>query len=190
MIAFGCSEKPSDNGNPQVVSVDLPTGGFTVGGQEAQAELVEFGSYSCPYCKTFWETTLRSLQRTHIEPGTLRFRYVEISNRPEMVRIAAWVECARESLGDDAAVQKAFEMANDSAAYMRIAGLAGETPCVAQAETRIAVEQEGARRLGISRIPTFVVGKASDTGVIGWVLEDVDPDLILRTTADAVLAVK
>jgi protein-disulfide isomerase len=188
-ITVGCgAAAPVSDDGMQVVTATFASGGFETGARDAKVEIVEFGSYSCPYCEKFWDTSYAALDSLYIRLGVVKFRYVELSRNPHLQRIAAIAECNRKALGDDGAVRQAFRLAKDSVAYMAVGK--NDSPCVTAALARIADDQERARALGVTRVPTFVIGKANSDGVTGWVLEDQDHDLILQTTERALKAVR
>ena len=51
---------------------------MTLGSEEAEVEIVEYASYTCPHCATFHTEIYPQLKKSYIETGKVRFIYREV----------------------------------------------------------------------------------------------------------------
>lgn len=63
----------------QVVEITLPQEGVYVGADTAPVALVEFGSYACPLCRRFATEVFPRIETRFVQPGVLKYRYVNLS---------------------------------------------------------------------------------------------------------------
>lgn len=84
----------------RVDGISLPLVGRPVEGSEsANAVLVEFSDYECPYCRQFVEQTLDRIREEFIVTGQLKFvsyNFPLPSAHPSAVRYAKYALCAGE----------------------------------------------------------------------------------------------
>jgi protein-disulfide isomerase len=168
LLAPACADPAPDL--RQTVEVRLPAAGPWVGRADAPLALVEFGSHGCPGC---WRFTLEALPRLlseFIEPGDLRYRYVDVGASP----VAALIECRAAAGGFPAARTAFYRLLRDTAegpgAARGVIAVPPDCPADSAAAARRRLEAELARRLGVPGTPTFLIGRNHPDGrVVGWV---------------------
>ena len=191
LLVSACSG-PSTVPERQIVRLQLPQGGFIAGDDQANTVAVEFGSYGCAYCQTVADD-LFTVIRAHPRDG-IQWRYVEMTSDVRARRVSAIVECLSRHIGTEAAMHWGFRAASDTLAFQSLLSGSDKTDgvdranpsCIAAAAGRIGQEQERAHRLGVGRVPTFVIGKKTREGdIIGWFLEDQSATTIRETLLEA-----
>jgi protein-disulfide isomerase len=164
---LGCVE-PGAPARP-TVEVRLPADGPWIGRADAPLTLIEFGSHGCAGCWRFTLEGLPRLTREFIEPGALRYRYVDVSASP----LAALVECRAAERGLPAARTALYRYLQDTVGEPADSGILAVPPeCLTDsaAQARRRLEANLARRLGVPGTPTFLVGRSHPDGrVVGWV---------------------
>jgi protein-disulfide isomerase len=163
-LATACAG-PASPGR-QTVEVRLPASGPWIGREDAELALVEFGSHGCAGCWRFTFEGLPRLMREFVEPGTLRYRYIDVNASPA----AALVECRASEAGFSAARATLYGYLVDSAEAGRPIAVPPECLADSAAAARRALEAELARRLKVPGTPTFLIGRNHPGGrVVGWV---------------------
>jgi protein-disulfide isomerase len=167
LLALGCF--PPAAPERQIVELELPLSGPWVGRADAPVALVEFGSHGCAGCWRFTREALPRLMTEFIEPGALRYRYVDVAASP----LAAVVECQSAERGFPATRAALYQSLQDSAgraAANRTIQIPVECLSDPAGESRRAMEAGLAQRMGVPGTPTFLIGRYHGGGrVVGWV---------------------
>jgi len=71
---------------------------LSVGSIDAPVTLVEWSDFECPFCKRFYETTIKQIKTNYIDTGKVRYVYKHfpLSFHPAAEISAQAVECANE----------------------------------------------------------------------------------------------
>lgn len=165
----------------QVVEITLPQEGVYVGADTAPVALVEFGSYACPLCRRFATEVFPRIETRFVQPGVLKYRYVNLSPPGASKRGPALVECLSPAVGFPSARRWFFNIGMLAESYAAALAMAAEfagtaestlTRCVDRTITssRWAEELDAATQLEVPGTPTFIIGSLETTGrLVGWV---------------------
>lgn len=189
LLLLGCA--PKSGGGRLAFEVDLPPEGLTEGARSAEISIVEFGSFQCPYCRAFQDSIFPTLSRAYIATGSVRFRFVSIDTLSQFVRLSAWANCQALSVGLDAALRAAFEVALDHS-FNDNHPLAVWGPPTDKDERCLQAyigarlrDARAAEHLGVRRVPTLLVGIESPPGhVVGWIVEGLRDTILTQTIID------
>jgi protein-disulfide isomerase len=150
----------------------------TLGRADAPVVLVMFSDFQCPYCATFAEETLPTLQRDYGEPGQVRFvfRHLPLERlHSEAMGAAVGAECARRqgkfwemhdglfairatALGEGAIAERALDIGLDMPAFRA---------CVADSgAAAVRLDLEDAERFGVTGTPGFIIGTVAADGSV------------------------
>ncbi|HDR3890116.1 TPA: DsbA family protein [Bacillus cereus] len=93
VTAFVVMDKKEEKATGNKVMKELPSVGNqpTLGKEDAQVSIVEFGDYKCPACKAWGERILPQLQKDYIDTGKVKFSYVNVLFHGEESKLAALV---------------------------------------------------------------------------------------------------
>jgi protein-disulfide isomerase len=67
--------KPPANGDWSTVTVATSAGGFRMGNPDAKVKLVEYGSMTCPHCRSFSETGFQPLAQNYVKNGKVSYEF-------------------------------------------------------------------------------------------------------------------
>jgi protein-disulfide isomerase len=67
--------KPPANGDWSTVVVATSAGGFRMGNPDAKVALVEYGSMTCPHCRSFSETGFQPLVQNYVKNGKVSYEF-------------------------------------------------------------------------------------------------------------------
>lgn len=67
--------KPPANGDWSTVVVETSAGGFRMGNPDAKVKLVEYGSMTCPHCRSFSETGYEPLVQNYVKNGKVSYEF-------------------------------------------------------------------------------------------------------------------
>ena len=188
----------------QAMKTPLPTDAMpmsevaTFGRPSADAVVVVFTDFQCPYCARFATGPLRDFRNTHVTSGraSVIVRHYPLDQiHPEATPTAVAAECARQQNQFDAFHDYVFERQGNLAklASDRFAQ-AIETlrldhnrfsACLESADVRkrIRADSTMGSRLGVPGTPTVFVGKRVDRGV--QLMRRLDGQLTLETLEEA-----
>ena len=76
LLENNASPRPA-NGQPTRITLDLKDAPF-LGSKDAQATMVEFMDFQCPYCKQFHDQTFPALKKLYIDTGKVRFYVMDL----------------------------------------------------------------------------------------------------------------
>jgi protein-disulfide isomerase len=156
-------------------------GKYVLGNSNAPLTIVEFTDYQCPYCREFEENTFGELRKQYIDTGKLRFvsRNLPLPGHPDAMRAAEAALCAGEQgwfwpmrealfrhqdlLSQAAVVDYARRFNIDTAAFQSCLESSGH-------QADILHDMDDAKALEINGTPSFLVGKTTDSGVVGFVV--------------------
>lgn len=163
--------------------------------ETAQAAIVEFSDYECPFCKRFWSETLPQIKENFIDTGQVILVYRDLPlgfHEPAATREANAAECARDQGDDEVFYQfhdKIYEQTPGNGA-----GIAEEdlvtigvdlglnkeklTKCIKDQEfaEEIKRDAQDASQAGISGTPGFVIGKlGQDSSFEGVIISGAQP---------------
>jgi hypothetical protein len=194
LVIPACRTPPPPIDGRDAITFVLPVGGLDVGSPIAAPILIEFGSYTCPYCEKFHSELLPLIGQEYVATGRLRYRYVEVRTDSAVSEMAGLVECLRPIVGLLAAKAWAFKALSSGEAPVRYRG-PGEhlvsdrdlLSCARQGESRRNAEAATATELGVSGTPTFVIGVSSSDGrVVGFPVVGYSPGALREYTARVV----
>jgi protein-disulfide isomerase len=67
--------KPPANGDWSTVTVATTAGGFRMGNPDAKVKLIEYGSMTCPHCRSFSETGFQPLSQNYVKSGNVSYEF-------------------------------------------------------------------------------------------------------------------
>jgi protein-disulfide isomerase len=67
--------KPPANGDWSTVTVATTAGGFRMGNPDAKVKLIEYGSMTCPHCRSFSETGFQPLTQNYVKSGKVSYEF-------------------------------------------------------------------------------------------------------------------
>lgn len=155
------------------VSMQLPSGAFSVGRDDAPLVMVEYTDYQCPFCQQFHNTTWTELKKNYIDTGKVRFvsRDFPLDFHENAKRAAIAAHCGGEQ-GKFWELRHVLIVNADKLQADRLAGYAKDvgldvgkfSTCVMSDKFKDAVEKSYAEGLaaGISGTPSFVLGRVKD----------------------------
>lgn len=182
---------------PQHLAVEAETG-FELGSADAPLTLVAYTDYRCPFCARFEAETFPALHARYIASGKMRYiaRDLPLHSHPLALLAAQSAHCA----GDQGKFweMKALLLRDRTrlegaqlAEHARGLALDGEVFARCMAEGKHLPEIGGiaddARARGITRTPTFVLGKLAGDSVQGIVIVGAQPLAVFETAIDAML---
>ncbi len=163
--------------NAQSTDGEVDTSGIVemvAGNPDAEVEIVEYASFTCPHCATFHQGAYKQLKEEYIDTGKIRFVYREVY----FDRFGLWASLVARCGGPERffgmvdliyADQAGWSRAGDPAAIVeelrkigRLAGLDNDTleACLQdgdQAQALVAWYQQNAEADGIDSTPSFVI---------------------------------
>jgi protein-disulfide isomerase len=143
-------------------------GAALIGDPAAQAVMLEFSDFECPFCGKFSAEVLPSLQKQYIESGRLllAFRHLPLNIHPNAQPAALAASCAAEQNKFAPfhdllfANPKALD-ADSLSKYASVVGLdrRSYSSCLeATAPGRVTADTDLAKLLGVTGTPAFFVG--------------------------------
>ena len=73
------AELPTGAANAQAAEVDTITiQEMVLGNEEAEVEVIEYASFTCPHCATFHRNTLPQIKANYVDTGQVRLVYREV----------------------------------------------------------------------------------------------------------------
>jgi protein-disulfide isomerase len=183
MVALGCGGKAADGETRQVAAARPATPDSLTaradaariqGSANAPVWVVEVSDFQCPFCKTWHDSTYRTLQREFVTPGTIRLAYVNypLPNHANALPAAEAAMCAGAQGKFWQMHDKLFDaqdtwapMPNASAVFDSLARAAGVDvsamrQCIDQGAMRalIQADSERAQESGVQATPSFIIG--------------------------------
>jgi protein-disulfide isomerase len=67
--------KPPANGDWSSAVVATSAGGFRMGNPDAKVKLIEYGSMTCPHCRSFSETGFQPLVQNYVKSGKVSYEF-------------------------------------------------------------------------------------------------------------------
>jgi protein-disulfide isomerase len=160
----------------------------TKGSPDAPITVLEIADFQCPACRVFWAETMPLLQREYVEPGRVRFVFVNlplVQIHPNAAAAHEFAMCAaaqgrfwpvHDMLFDQQAVWARLD--DPSAYFFSVASATGldadsVDACVTDGRMRplIMQEAEGVVRAGVQSTPSFVIEGGLLAGAVpieGW----------------------
>lgn len=153
---------------------DIPIDGYpSLGPDDAEIVIVEFGDFQCPFCRRFHDETYRALLDAY--PGQIRFVYRNLpltSIHPEAMGAAIASLCANdqnlfwdyhdklfssETLGEETYIQYATDLGLNMDTF---------TSCLSSGKYDAFVQQDMdfALNLGVQSTPTFFINGLAIVG--------------------------
>ena len=150
---------------------------MTLGNPDADVTVIEYASYSCPFCRDFHSGPLKDLKADYIDTGKIHFIYREVFFQGDLPALWAGMvaRCAGperffgvvdEIYRNQSAWSREASTAADAAAVLRRIGLtAGIAPedleaCLADgdmARAMAAVDEMNRAEHGVNSTPSFVI---------------------------------
>jgi protein-disulfide isomerase len=172
-----------------------------LGSDDAPVTVVEFADYQCPFCKSFFSTTLPTLKKEYIDTGKVRLVMKDLpllmhsSARPA----ALAAQCATEqgkfwAMHDSLFTENGQPKDENFKRYAKDIGLDADRfdDCLRsnRYDATISAEVTEANGQGITGTPTFIVGPTTGDVVEGNILTGAQPIEAFRTQIDALLSQK
>lgn len=166
--------------NPQIVTVPLG-GSPALGAGDAPLVLVEFTDYQCPRCKRAHDGVLTELKKRYVETGQLQFvsRNLPLALHQNAEPAAHAALCAMQQNQYWTMRDKLFAV-HTNLTRTNFLQAAGELELDVELfracfdgkafATQIARDKADAEAAGITRTPTFVLGRRSGGNVTGLLL--------------------
>lgn len=160
------------------VQMDVATGWYSLGHDDAPVTVVEFSDYQCPFCRKFQAETFAALKTNYIDTGRVRFvsRDLPLDFHPNAQGSAMAARCAGEQ-------NKFWEMrdmmlaSNADLTITALVTYAGRinlemtafSACLNGSKYNAAIQRDiaDAGTLGIRGTPSFVVGKTARDQIKG-----------------------
>ena len=193
VLVIACALAAVADGNGQ--TAPDPLAARSKGRRDAPVTVYEMSDFQCPYCRDFTLNTLPALEREYVQPGKVRFVFINLpltSTHAHAVAAAEVAMCA--------ARQERFWPVHDLLfrRQPQWAGLADPGPyllalgdsagldharlaqCVRSKATRVEITADAARaaRAGATKTPTFYVE--------GGLLEGAAPVEVFRQVLDSI----
>ncbi|MEO5700510.1 MAG: thioredoxin domain-containing protein [Casimicrobiaceae bacterium] len=155
------------------VSMQFPSGAFSVGRDDAPLVMVEYTDYQCPFCQQFHNSTWTELKKNYVDTGKVRFisRDFPLDFHENAKRAAVASHCGGEQ-GKFWELRHVLIVNADKLQAERLAGYAKDvgldvgkfSTCVMSDKYKDTVEKSYAEGLaaGISGTPSFVLGRMKD----------------------------
>lgn len=146
-----------------------------LGHEGARVAMIEYSDFECPYCGRYARETFRALKREFVESGSLSYsyRYLPLGSiHPHAIRAAAAAGCADEQgrfweMHTALFERQKFE---DSDLLAGATQLGLDLPnfklCLDRPEWDFQSQTDAANRLGISAVPTFLIGTLNPDGTL------------------------
>lgn len=170
---------PTDDPTPKNVSVDDDP---VMGNKDAPLTLIEFSDFECPFCKSFYDTSLPQLKKDYIDTGKVKlvYRDLPLNFHENAHKEAQAAECAREQGGDETFFRyhdEIFKRTTSNGTGLALT----ELPVIATAlnldvnsfqncldtekyKAEVDKDIADANAAGANATPTFFLGKSSSTG--------------------------
>jgi len=159
------AQAPAD----EKVSIDIGTGGYSIGHADAPVVMVEYVDYQCPFCRQFHLSSFDRIKRDYVDKGRVRYvsRDFPLDFHKNARRAAVAARCAGEQdqfwqLRHVMIVNASQLEADNILVYARDLGLepVAFRTCLESERYRAEVDRdlaEGARA-GVSGTPSFLLG--------------------------------
>ena len=175
------------------------SGANALGSPTAQAVLVEYTDYQCPFCKRFHDETLPELKKRYIDTGKLRYevRDMPLSFHPFAMSAAIAAYCSGQQDQFWPVHEALFQsqVALSAAKVRQIAlgfgvNAAQFDACIANSASRQYVENNiaEATRIGINGTPGFILAKKGDGSLAGTLILGAQPITVFIAKVDDILA--
>jgi len=155
------------------VSMALPSGGFSVGKDDAPLVLVEYTDYQCPFCQQFHNTSYAQIKTNYIDTGKVKFvsRDFPLGFHENAMRGAIAARCAAEQ-GKYWELRHTMIVNASQLQPDKIEGYAANVSmdvnkfktCVAADKFKASIDKDIAEgtAAGINGTPSFVLGRVKD----------------------------
>jgi protein-disulfide isomerase len=193
-------------GPPAAVRAAAPTrakvstkGRPALGSDNAPVTVVEFADYQCPFCKSFFSTTLPSLKKEYIDTGKVRLVMKDLplpmhsSARPAALAAQCATEQGKFWAMYDSLFKENGQLKDENLkTYAKDIGLDADRfdDCLRsnRYDGTISAEVTEANGQGITGTPTFVVGLTTGDVVEGDILSGAQPIEAFRSKIEALLS--
>ncbi len=164
----------TEGGASADAAADIEIVEMTLGDPDAEVQVIEYASFTCPHCASFNETVWPELQENYVEPGRIGFTHREVY----FDRYGLWAGMLARCGGDtekyfaiadmiyerqrDWTQGEPAEIAENLRRIGRSAGLSEERleACMsdgAKAEAMVAAFEENAEADDITSTPSFII---------------------------------
>lgn len=160
------------------VSIEFPTGGYSMGKADAPLVLVEYTDFECPFCQRYHLDSFEQVKKNWVDTGKVRYysRDFPLDFHPNARRAALAARCA----GDqgkywelrNTLIRNADQLAGDRIVeYAKGEGLDVKRfeACLASDLYRSAIDKDIAEgnTAGVTGTPSFVVGRVDKGRLVG-----------------------
>ena len=197
VLAVACALAVVSDGNGQTAAD--PLAARSKGRRDAPVTVYEMSDFQCPYCRDFTLNTLPALEREYVQPGKVRFVFINLpltSTHAHAVAAARVAMCAARQNRfwpvHDLLFKRQPQWAGlaDPGPYLLALGDSGGldharlAQCVRSKATEPEITADAARaaRAGANRTPTFYVE--------GGLLEGAAPVEVFRQVLDSIYRTK
>jgi len=193
VLVMACALAAVADGNGQTTAD--PLAARSKGRPDAPITVYEMSDFQCPYCRAFTLNTLPALEREYVQPGKVRFVFINLpltSTHAHALAAAEVAMCAARQNRfwpvHDLLFRRQPQWADlaDAGPYLLALGDSGGldhkrlAQCVSSKATEPEIKADAARaaRAGANRTPTFYVE--------GGLLEGAAPVEVFRQVLDSI----
>jgi protein-disulfide isomerase len=160
------------------VSIEFPTGGYSMGKADAPLVFVEYTDFECPFCQRYHLDSFEQVKKNWVDTGKVRYysRDFPLDFHPNARRAALAARCA----GDqgkywelrNTLIKNADQLAGDRIVeYAKGVGLDVKRfeACLGSDLYRSAIDKDIAEgnTAGVTGTPSFVVGRVDKGRLVG-----------------------
>jgi protein-disulfide isomerase len=160
------------------VSYAFPTGGFSVGKDDAPVVLVEYTDYQCPFCQRFHNDAFAQIKANYVDTGKLRYisRDFPLPFHENAQRSAVAARCAAEQgkfweLRHTLIVNASQLQPDKILGYAQSASLDVNKfkACIDSDKYKAAIDKDVAEgtAAGVTGTPSFVLGRITNGKIEG-----------------------
>lgn len=166
----------------KISSINRPS----LGNKNAPVTIVEISDYQCPYCKRFFDTTMRDLKKDYIDTGKVRivFKDYPLAFHAQAKKMAQAAHCAGDQgkywqmhdilftnvkkTDEDDFINNASQLKLNAKTFKN---------CISGDRHHAAIEKDitDANKAGLSGTPSFVIGKTTSDIIEGGVVVGAHP---------------
>ncbi len=183
LLVLGCGERAAEGETAQAAAPPSATPDSLTaradaariqGSPNAPIWVIEVSDFQCPFCKTWHDSTYRTLQREFVTPGTIRLAYINypLPNHENAMPAAEVAMCAgtqgkfwqtHDRLFDTQ--ERWAHLPNAAALFDSVARSAGVDVtamrrCIDQGTIRALIQADAdrAQESGVQATPSFIIG--------------------------------
>ncbi len=172
---------PAPNGGDWTTTVaQSPEGGFVMGNPNAGVKLIEFGSMTCPHCREFDETGVKSLIDNYVKTGRVSYEFRNYVMNPYDMAASVMARCA----GTSGFFGMTRQLYADQPEW--VAKAQGADPAQLQALSTMQPNQQLAEVAKLAGFPQYAAMRGIPSAKLNACLADVNaPSKLVQMQTDA-----